>query len=253
MIYLEGDMMAWRWLRGWSALLDLFLPPACALCGKTLASAAEPQLCPTCLSDIPPLGPASCRRCALPYPAENGSDHLCQSCLLQPPPFARVVTAGIYDRALRQAIHRFKFDGAIGLDRPLAHLLARVLGEAPENAFDLLVPVPLHPARLRHRTYNQSLLLGRELSRLTGLPLRSELLRRLRPTPPQQGLDAEERRRNLRGAFAAPKPLHGQRILLLDDVLTTGATARECSSVLLDAGASEVSVAVLARAPRHFS
>ncbi len=244
--------MGHRWFSGISALLDLLLPPACAFCGQSLESPAHPQLCGECRADIPALVSPCCRRCALPYPAEDGTDHLCQSCLMQPPPFSRVVAAGVYDGALRSAIHRFKFQGAVGLDRPLGHLLAHQLDQRGAG-YDLIAPVPLHPSRLRQRTYNQSLLLGRELSRLTSLPVRADLLQRVRPTLPQQGLSAEDRRRNLRGAFTVSKPLRGERVLLVDDVFTTGATARECCARLLAAGAGEVSVAVLARAPRYLT
>jgi ComF family protein len=116
---------------------------------------------------------------------------------------------------------------------------------------DLLLPVPLYVGRLRQRSYNQALLLARALGGSWQLPVASRLLLRVRPTPPQIQLKAAQRRRNLRGAFALRRSLQGERVLLIDDVMTTGATARECSRTLLDGGAGEVAVAVLARARLH--
>ncbi len=234
------------------ALFDLLLPPACPLCRTESPGLPHGSLCPECLSDIPLLGPSRCPRCALPYPATDGSAHLCEACLRSEPPFASVAAAGIYGGALRRAVHRFKYEGGVDLDRPLSALLARALlptlcGVRP----DLIVPVPLHRARLRERTYNQALLLARGVARQTGIDLAPRLLERILPTLSQQGLSSRQRRRNLRGAFALREKLDGERIVLIDDVLTTGATAHACSRVLLEGGAGEVVVAVLARAPRH--
>jgi ComF family protein len=152
---------------------------------------------------------------------------------------------------LRQAVHHFKYRGAVDLDRPLGKLLAAATKE-PESTPrpDLLVPVPLHKSRMRERTYNQSLLLAKALGKEWRLPVSARLLVRTRATLPQQGLSAQLRRDNMKGAFALSSPLAGERILLIDDVLTTGATANECSRVLLEGGAAEVAVAVLGRARR---
>jgi len=188
----------------------------------------------------------------LPYPADEGHDHLCQACLLEPPPFLKVETVGLYEGRLRQAVHRFKYRGEFSLDRSLGHLLASVL-ESSDADFrpDLLIPVPLHLNRLRERGYNQSLLLARVLGRRWRIPVCSRLLVRVLPTPPQQGLRAAERRRNIKGAFRVNASLKGEKVLLIDDVMTTGATARECSGTLLSAGAKEVCVAVIGRARLH--
>jgi ComF family protein len=133
----------------------------------------------------------------------------------------------------------------------LAGLLATVLERDGSLRPDLLIPVPLHYSRLRERTYNQALLLARVLGRRWRQPVLPRLLVRSRPTPQQQGLKAEVRRQNLKGAFALNRQLNGERVLLIDDVVTTGATVRECSRVLLEGGAGEVVVAVLARARRY--
>lgn len=232
-------------LRG---LLDLLLPAACPLCGGSPEQGATEVLCAACLDGIHPPDSACCPRCALPYPLPFGHDHLCEDCLRHEPPFLWTRCLGWYEGTLRQAVQRFKYHGAVHLDRPLGRLLATSLEQA-RTSFrpDLLIAVPLCRQRLRERTYNQSLLLARELGRHWRLPAPSRQLRRVRPTPPQQGLTARERRRNLKGAFALAEPLDGERVLLVDDVMTTGATARECGATLLAGGASAVAVAVLAR------
>jgi ComF family protein len=156
---------------------------------------------------------------------------------------------GPYQGALRAAIHRFKYRDGLILERPLGQLLAETVlagcgGERP----DLLIPVPLHPDRLRRRGYNQALQLARQVGRSCALPVVPAGLHRLRETPPQQGLDARVRRTNLCGAFRVATAVAGRRVLLVDDVMTTGATARECAAALRQAGAATVEVAVLGRA-----
>jgi len=241
-----------QWLRDeFCGLLHLLLPPACPLCGTELAAASPAGFCPGCVAGIRPLTSPCCPRCALPYGTEDGSDHLCESCLRSEPPFQRVAALGLYEETLRRAVQRFKYEGTIILDRPLGGLLAEVVERDRTIRADLLIPVPLHRSRLQERTYNQALLLARVLGRRWRLPVPPRLLVRIRPTPPQQGLKAEVRRQNLQGAFALQRRLNGERVLLIDDVMTTGATVRECSRVLLAGGAGEVSVAVLARARRH--
>jgi ComF family protein len=241
-----------QWLHDeFRGLLGLLFPPACPLCGSDLAADSPVSFCTDCLTGIHPLTSPCCPRCALPYATEDGSDHLCESCLRADPPFSRVDAIGIYEENLRTAVQRFKYEGAIVLDRSLGGLLAAVLERTGASRPDLLIPVPLHPSRLRERTYNQALLLARVLGRRWRLQVPARLLVRNRPTPPQQGLKAEVRRQNLKGAFTLNRKLNGERVLLIDDVVTTGATVRECSRVLLEGGAGEVVVAVLARARRH--
>jgi len=234
-------------LRG---LFDLFLPPRCALCGEE--APVDDGFCSSCRAAIPPLLPPCCPRCALPYPAENGSNHLCQECLRHPPPFEEVRVVSVYEDAMKRAINLFKYEDGICLDRPFATLLAELLDRTPLSLSpDLILPVPLHVSRLRERTYNQSDLLARCLGKKIDVSVDSDLLVRSQKTPIQQGLDLEARRRNLRNAFRVTRPLRGEKILLVDDVMTTGATARACALSLKRGGAGAVSVAVLARARRH--
>jgi ComF family protein len=146
---------------------------------------------------------------------------------------------------LRSAIRRFKFQQYPNLDRPLAGLLVKCL--PAQRDVDLLVPVPLHPVRLRERTYNQALLLARELGRQYRLPTGHDVLIKQRSTTPQQSLSAAQRHDNLRGAFVLNREVSGAKILLVDDVMTTGVTVDLCSQVLLAGGAERVDVAVVAR------
>lgn len=233
-------------------LLDLFFPPLCLLCHTPRGESRDPSLCPRCLDGCLPLTSPCCPRCALPFATIGGGDHVCGECLLQPPDFAWTVAAGLYEEALRHAIHRFKFDGSLALDRPLARLLDTAWQRtAPDWLPDLIVPVPLHPLRLSQRTYNQALLIARELGRSRQLPVDAHLLIRVLPTLAQAGLTARERHRNLLGAFALTRGLSGEKILLIDDVMTTGTTARICATALRAGGAGEVGLAVLARARRN--
>ena len=179
---------------------------------------------------------------------ENDSA-LCEPCQHRRPPFAYARAATLYRDAVREALHAFKFGGKTGLCRPLGDLLADA-GQTllPEPRMDCLVPVPLHPARESERGFNQSLLLARRLARRWGLPV-EKALRRVRPTRPQTDLSAGERRANVRGAFVIRRArVAGARVLLIDDIFTTGATAAECARVLLaEGGARAVGVLTVAR------
>lgn len=235
-----------------TGLIQLFLPPSCLLCARELVGIDGARLCDDCREQIPPLSASRCPRCALPFACETGSSHLCEPCIRSTPPFTAVTALGVYEGTLRHAVHRFKYRGELNLDRPLGEMLAEALRPlCDEWRPDLLVPVPLHPRRLRQRSYNQALLLARELGRNLSLPVASQLLQRRHPTPPQRGLSARVRCHNLRGAFVLGRPLAGERILLVDDVMTTGATATECTRTLLAGGGGDVAVAVLGRARRH--
>ncbi len=231
-----------------SHLFDLFFPRACPVCMALLPPAAA-FFCPACTDAVSPLPEGRCSCCALPFLATTASSHLCSDCSRQSPPFAAVFAAGLYDGALKQALHRFKYSAAVDLDRPLAGFLQSHL--PPLSGDELIVPVPLHLHRLRRRGYNQSLLLARVLARTLQISLDKEILQRVVDSHSQQGLDARQRARNLCNAFVCTRRLSGETLLLIDDVMTTGATVAVCSQTLLDAGAGRVIVGVIARAPRH--
>ncbi|MBE0575968.1 MAG: ComF family protein [Desulfuromonadales bacterium] len=232
-----------------TASIDLLLPPACLLCGGLLPTGHDAQtFCRDCLATMRPLTSAHCRCCAQPFP-DTTSNHLCGICLQRPPPFSIVHAAGIYQGKLKEAIHKLKYRNRLALAKPLGQLLGKSI-VAAGNGFapDRIIPVPLHPRRLRQRGYNQALEVARPIAQQSGLLLDTTLLQRTRNTPQQQGLSATERRSNLRNAFTLTSRAPALRILLIDDVMTTGETVRECSRTLLAGGIDEVQVAVVGRA-----
>jgi ComF family protein len=163
---------------------------------------------------------------------------------MERPPFAGVITYGLYSDTLKEAINLLKFSSVKRLAKPLGMLIAKL--DIPQ--VDMIVPVPLSIKRLRQRGFNQTLLIGRVVSKTLDIPLSSELLYKKKETLPQAVLSASDRARNLKNAFATRSRLKGETVLLVDDVMTTGATARECSKTLLKAGAGKVFVATVARA-----
>ena len=208
------------------------LPVCCLVCGEPGHGGLD--LCAACLDELP-WNEVACRRCALPLPRDSA---VCGACLTAPPPFVAARAPLLYDAPVDRLLTRLKFHAGLAAGRVLAQLiLANV--KAPE--VDLLVPVPLHRGRLGQRGYNQALELARPLAHAWRLPLALDALHRVRATTAQSELTATQRRRNLRGAFTA-RDVKGQRVLLLDDVITTGSTAREAARTLLAAGAYEVRV-----------
>jgi len=221
----------------------------CLLCGRRLPGHGKiAAFCPACSGSIVPLPAAHCRCCKHPFP-DATSCHLCPGCLKRPPPFTTTYAAGHYSGTLKAAIHKMKYRQQLGLARPLGELLALQLA-ADLSGFvpDALLPVPLHRKRLRQRGYNQALEMARPIGRLLKVPVEARLLQRTRPTAAQQGLSAQDRRSNLHNAFCVNEAVNGARLLLVDDVMTTGETARACCQVLVRSGAREVRVAVVARA-----
>jgi ComF family protein len=227
-----------------SALLTLLYPESCAACDASLEGAGEraPPLCAPCALSLVPIA-HPCERCGLALPDERA--RLCLGCGVQPPSYAAARAPYEYGGALGRAIRRFKWSGLSALGRPLGGLFAC----AATRDVDCIVPVPLHPRRLRARGYNQAALLARALTRSGGAKLILDGLDRVRDTPSQATLGLAERRRNVRGAFVAVKRrVAGQHVLVIDDVLTTGATAEACARALTEAGAASVRVLTLARA-----
>ncbi len=211
-----------------------------------LGTGRRDPLCGACWEGLERIRPPWCRCCGIPI----GIEGLCGVCRRRRPRFAYARAAARYGGLVREAIHAFKFGGRRGLAEPLGELVAGIgLSALPGAAPDLLVPVPLHRRRERERGYNQALLLSRCLERTWGIPVKADVLVRRGPTVPQADLDAPARRRNVRGAFAVttPETILGCHVVLVDDVLTTGATAGECARCLTRAGASVVGVLTIAR------
>jgi ComF family protein len=218
------------------------LPPRCLLCGAP--GSDDLDLCADCAAELP-RNRLCCARCALPLPAPAA---LCGQCQRHPPPWHAAWAPFRYAWPLDRLESRYKFAAELAAGRALGALWR---GEPmPVAPPALIVPVPLHRARLRRRGYNQALELAKPLARHLGVPLRHDVLQRLRSTDAQTDLDAAARRRNVRGAFAVrqsvPLPPH---VAVLDDVMTTGATLAECARVLKRAGVRRVDVWALARAP----
>jgi ComF family protein len=215
------------------------------LCG--VPGAGGRDLCAGCARDLV-INAVHCPRCALPLPTPAP---LCGECLKHEPPFATAWAPFVYAHPLDLLEARFKFSADLAAGRVLSSLMIeRWLADAPQRPA-LLIPIPLHAGRLRERGYNQALELARPLARTFAIPLLADALLRLRETPPQTGLDAKTRRRNLRGAFAVTADVRWpEHVALVDDVMTTGATLRECARVLRRAGVARVDAWALARAPR---
>ncbi|MNU72908.1 DNA utilization protein GntX [compost metagenome] len=221
----------------------------CLLCDE--AADGSTPICMACETDLPWLGD-HCECCALPLPAAGLT---CGQCLNQPPAFERVIAPWTYSFPVDSLITRFKHSAKW----PFGHLLAELLTQALQHRFDddlprpeLLVPVPLGNRRLRQRGFNQAAMLARWISAGLDIPCDERLLLRIQDTDAQQDLNAEARKKNLRNAFAlTPKTsLKGRHLALVDDVLTTGATAQALARLLMDAGAARVDVYCLARTPK---
>lgn len=230
-------------------LLDLLFPPLCHVCRRFIPRAGELFICADCLDNLTFLTTPLCTVCGAPFATDKGSDHTCGACLAHPP-FHTCRSALLLEGAVQQLIHRFKYGGRVQLALPLGLLAASALsGFCAEKAPDLIIPVPLHKKRLRQRGYNQSQLIAQVLGKKLKLPVEVGNLRRLRWTEPQTTLDATNRVANVKGAFAVQDPvrLEGKRVLLVDDVLTTGSTMRACVEALMDAEVSAVAAVTVAR------
>jgi len=241
------------------AALDLLLPPRCLGCGTLVE--AQAALCPPCWSATTFLSEPLCRCCGLPFDFDpagqagggQAADMLCGACLADAPAYTRARAVMRYDEGSRPLLLGFKHADRTEAAATFAGWLARAGRELVEAA-DIVAPVPLHWRRLFARRYNQSALLTRALARQSGLLEVPDLLLRRRATPSQGKLTRRERQRNVAGAFAVNSKragqLSGRRLLLVDDVMTTGATVSACAKVAKAAGALEVDVLVLARALR---
>ncbi len=220
------------------SLLDLLFPPRCVACGEPGS-----LFCARCLAQVEFLHPPLCVRCGEPLTPQGR----CPRHGRHPHAIDGLRSAAWHAGPLRQAIHRFKYGGVHALKGPLSALLAECWRQGPLPV-GLLLPVPLHPQRVRERGFNQAALLARQLSHEIGIPCDERALRRIRHTPPQVGLGAAERLANVQGAFSYVGPaLRGQAVCLLDDICTTGATLDACAAALKEAGAGAVWALTLAR------
>jgi ComF family protein len=235
-------------LRG---LLDILFPPLCHVCKCFIPDAGPIHLCRACSEKISPVCSPMCTVCGVPFRTEQGIDHVCSSCTVTSRPFVSARAAVLFDGPAQKLIHRLKYGNKVHLSRPLGLMTARYLSSfAAECGAELIVPVPLHPRRLRQRGFNQALLLADFLTKGWHIPTSRNNLRRIRWTEPQIHLSGDDRVKNVRDAFAVKDPVlfEGKRLLLVDDVYTTGSTVAECAKVLKRSGAGKIHVATVARA-----
>ncbi len=229
---------------------DILLPHRCLSCGVVVSGGG---LCSNCWEELVFLAPPWCAACGLPFPYDFSKGALCGACTARRPTYGRARAMLAYNDASRPLLLGFKHadrtEAAPTFGRWLATAGRELVGEA-----ELIVPAPLHWSRLFFRRYNQAALLCAALSRETGLPLAQNALVRLRRTPPQGNMSPNQRRENVRGAFAVRPParclIAGRKILLVDDVMTTGATVEACAKALYKAEALRVDVLTLARTAR---
>jgi len=238
-------------------LINFVYPPRCAACEARMDLDAAEKICDACIALIERVPEPMCQVCGVPLQvADQACSQWCRACAESPPHFGRARAVARYRLGISEdvqvvpsIIRRHKY----GRDQSLSHALAQCLGESlPLNGedYDLVIPVPLHRRRLRWRGFNQAALLGVAVARKIDCVLDVMTLARIRDTPPQTWQDSAQRRQNVRGAFAVTRPqlIANQSLLLVDDVMTTGATLNECARTLLAGGARKVDVFTLARA-----
>jgi ComF family protein len=230
------------------AILNIGLPPLCPACRVPLAQ--HGGLCAACWSKLSFIAPPYCARLGIPFAYDPGPGILSLEAIADPPAYRKARAAARYDDVARALVHSLKYGDRLDLAPALGRWMAGAGREILAEA-DALVPVPLHWRRLWARRFNQSAALAKEISRENGIVLMQEVLQRVKPTPQQVGLSRPERERNVQGAFRVPAhargDVSGRRLILVDDVLTSGATVDACARSLLRAGAAHVDVLVFAR------
>ena len=238
-------------LRNWlNAGLALLYPEVCQLCKAEPATPREGYVGSQCWSQVRFIRPPFCDRCGLPFAGELTTSFVCANCHKLELHFTSARSAVVAKTVVLEVIHRFKYSRALWFENFLADLLVREAAPALRGQrWNMLVPVPLHPLKEREREFNQSALLARHLARALNLPCEEKLLRRTKPTVTQTHLKREARAVNMQSAFVVSPGarLAGRRIVLVDDVFTTGATTNECAWALGEAGAEEVCVWTVAR------
>ncbi len=245
MIDLHGNKAA----RFADKLLDMVFPPTCMLCNEVLPAHNRTGLCVGCRESLWSVHPPFCRVCGRPF-AEGEVSRVCRDCFEAPPDYNMLRVPYAYVSPLREALIHFKFHRVTRYSKALGHLLASATDLGVDwRDYDLALPVPLHAARIRRRGFNQALFLGRIILEGSGVPLRYDVLTRVKATIPQTGLSGSKRRENVRGAFSvADRALvAGRSILLIDDIVTTGSTLNACAKALKKSGAKRVDAVAVAR------
>ena len=236
---------------GWvNSALAFVYPESCQICARIRATPAECYVCEACRAGIALIDVPFCQRCGLPYEGEITTDFVCSNCAGLDLYFSSARSAALAKGVLLEIIHRYKYQRAFWFEPLLVELLVQKARSALMLAkWDLIVPVPLHSTKQREREFNQAERLARGMSNALNIPLETGLVRRVVPTPTQTLLNREQREANMRRAFGmcSKNELTRQRVILVDDVFTTGATSSACAKVLRGAGASDVCVWTVAR------
>lgn len=225
-----------------NTILNILFPQSCPLCCRASTNHRTAPICPQCWEKVSLYNGPLCNRCGKPLTSDKSI--ICGECISDEPSFKYARSYGLYEGGLEKAIKLLKYHGVTRLSVPLSDLLLQL----PLPRVDVIIPVPLHRRRLRERGFNQSALLSRHVAKRLKIPVAITSLIKHRDTHPQVDLDARDRRKNIKGAFTVEnrEMIYKKDIMLIDDVLTTGATVRECSKVLRKAGAGDIYVIALA-------
>lgn len=233
---------------------NILFPQRCPICSAQIKAFSRGSICPGCWAKAKYVRPPFCAKCGRPlrlqFDLAETPDYLCGDCRRRTLYFHKARGAFEYEGVVREAIHLFKYKKIIGIAREMSLFSANHFGVLfPDERFDLMVNVPLHRKRLMDREFDQAWAVAKELGNILSIEARNDLMSRIEATPPQTSMAREDRLKNVKGAFAAIKPevIEGKNLLLVDDVMTTGATVNECAKTLLKAGAAQVSAFTLAR------
>ena len=229
-----------------NGVVDFILPPRCTACDIKVSDTGA--LCPSCWSDLALISPPHCACCGLPFSFDEGKDALCAACIKDTPPYIWARAALRYDDTSQSIILALKHGKRLENAALMARMCQLVANRLLDD-IDTIIPVPLHRRRLFKRRFNQSAYLAQHLNKLNNIPVDVMSLTRVKATPPQVGLSRSERQKNVRGAFKVlnNNKIKGKRLLLIDDVFTTGATVEACAKVLVKAGAENVAILTFAR------
>jgi ComF family protein len=232
-----------------TALIDVVLPPRCPGCAEIVDG--DDRFCAGCFGELQFLGPPQCACCGVPLPHDIDIAAQCGACLADPPAFSRARAPLVYGGPARRVVLALKHGRRLHLARLMARAMLRVAGAMADDA--VIVPVPSHRWRLWQRGFNQAAVIARQLARQSGRPLLVDALQRVKPTPSTKGLNRKARLKNVANAFRVPQPekLRGRAVILVDDVMTTGATVSACAAKLSKAGARQVEVLTYARTMRE--
>lgn len=237
-------------LQLWTGLTDVVFPPTCGGCGVSTSREGS-SLCWDCRGELTMITKPICSVCGVPVHGRIDHDFICHECTARPPLYTRARAAILYNALGRRLITRYKYNHALWLERLLTDLVEKCVNfHFEEESYDLVCPVPLHAVKQRERGYNQARLLASRLSKRLDVPLAGpNVLIRIKKTDTQTRLTARQRLSNVLGAFKVHQSgrIAGKKVLLIDDVMTTGATVGVCSKVLMDAGAGRVDVVTVAR------